>query len=280
MGVQLPTSTGEFAGCLLSTVSLHRTACDFFGNQSATCFVPKSGCPLHDEVMKTNDFCQTSWNPRKRNYLGPLGGVFWFLGGMNHLFIHFISFQFNSIHSISFIQLLSNYCTLRLPPPQKLNSHRQCFMSFDWRMVDYRDVYIIYLTINIAYTIPVYISIYPYTCIHIQNINILNMINKAISTVPLLFLVGSWQPSSDKFHRSILSQTSWGTILGQAFSATWCWNFQEITEGHPGASCPIPPQKRKLNTVVTPPKTNMSPKRGHFEKKGVSSNRYFFHGTN
>ena len=108
---------------------------------------------------------------RPANYLGPLGGVFFFVG-MNHLFIHFISFhfisiQFNSIHSISFIQLLSNYCTLRLPPPQKLNSHRQCFMSFDWRMVDYRDMYIIYLTINIAYTIPVYIymyiSIYLYT---------------------------------------------------------------------------------------------------------------------
>ena len=98
-------------------------------------------------------------------------GCFFFVG-MNHLFIHFISFhfisiQFNSIHSISFIQLLSNYCTLRLPPPQKLNSHRQCFMSFDWRMVDYRDMYIIYLTINIAYTIPVYIYVYIHIPVYI-----------------------------------------------------------------------------------------------------------------
>ena len=124
------------AGFLLSTVShlsftlFTSLPCCDEGNQSATCFwqnekEKSQRYPLHDEVMKPDDFCPISENLQNKlldNYLGPLGNDA-FLMGMNEPTAQ---------------QLLFILFKPRHPWTHTL----QWFMSFDWRMADCRDVYI------------------------------------------------------------------------------------------------------------------------------------------
>ena len=142
------------AGFLLSTVShlsftlFTSLRCCDEGNQSATCFWQNEKeksrrCPLHDEVMKPDDFCpisETLQNKLLENYLGPLGNDA-FLMGINEPTAQQLLFIATTLHLIQ--------------TSAPLNSHTSMvhvlWLEDGWLSG------CVHLSLNIAYTIAVYI---------------------------------------------------------------------------------------------------------------------------